>query len=113
MAATQRNTQLSTQLCIVRTGNTTRDTPTANNIMAARISPSAVVRYFSGDDTALPEIFFEGSDDELGMEDQELDDSEPPFEPLEVEDQGEFTVMIHIIIYTCGIIRNIKGRYTL
>ena len=67
--------------------------------MAARISPSAVVRYFSGDDTALPEIFFEGSDDELGMEDQELDDSEPPFEPLEVEDQGEFTVMIHIYMW--------------
>ena len=58
--------------------------------MAARVSPSAVVRYFSGDDIALPEIFFEGRDDELGVEDAELDDSEPPFEPLEVEDQGEF-----------------------
>ena len=54
--------------------------------MAERISPSDVIRFFSVDDSALPEILFEGSDDELGMEDEESDDSEPEFEPLEIED---------------------------
>ena len=54
--------------------------------MAHQLSSEAVISYFSGED-ALLEVCFEGSDDELGMED-ELDDSEPDFEPLEV-DQGE------------------------
>ena len=73
--------------------------------MAARISPSAVECYFSGDDTTLPEIFFKGSNDELGIEDEELDDSEPHFEPLEVEDQSEFTIII--LLYACSVVRNI------
>ena len=57
--------------------------------MAHTLSSEAVISYFSGED-GLPEVCFEGSEgseDELGMED-ELDDSEPDFEPLEV-DQGE------------------------
>ena len=53
--------------------------------MAQKLSSAAVIRYFSGED-ALPEVFFEGSDDEL---DEIEDDSEPDFEPLEVPDQGE------------------------
>ena len=56
--------------------------------MAQKLSSAAVIRYFSGED-ALPEVFFEGSDDELGLEDEIEDDSEPDFEPLEVPDQGE------------------------
>jgi len=47
----------------------------------ATISPGAVVRYFSGDSSALPEYFFEGSDDELCMEDPESEsdmDEEAP-----------------------------------
>ena len=42
-------------------------------VSMATISPGAVVRYFSGDSSALPEYFFEGSDDELSMEDPESD----------------------------------------
>ena len=37
-----------------------------------RIPASAVVRHFQGheqEDWAIPEVFFQGSDDELGMED--------------------------------------------
>ena len=56
--------------------------------MAQKVSSAAVIRYFSSEDT-LQEVFFEGSDDELGMEDETEDDSEPDFEPLEVTDQGE------------------------
>ena len=56
--------------------------------MAQKLSSAAVIRYFSGEDT-LPEVFFEGSDDELGLEDEIEDDSKPDFEPLEVPDQGE------------------------
>ena len=52
--------------------------------MAKRFSPSAVIRYFSGEEGA--EVIFEGSDDDLGMEDEEPYDDEPPFEPFEVED---------------------------
>ena len=55
--------------------------------MAHKLSSEAVISYFSGED-GLQEVCFEGSDDELGMED-ELDDSEPDFEPLDV-DQGEW-----------------------
>ena len=57
--------------------------------MAERFTSKAVISFFSGDDSALPEVFFEGSEDELGMEDEESDDSEPEFEPLEVTDQGK------------------------
>ena len=41
-------------------------------VSMATISPGAVVRYFSGDSSALPK-YFEGSDDELSMEDPESD----------------------------------------
>ena len=34
-----------------------------------RVSAVDVVRYFSGDDTILSEVFMEGGDDDLGMED--------------------------------------------
>ena len=56
--------------------------------MAHKLSSAAVISYFSGEDT-LPEVFFEGSDDELGMEDESEDDSDPDFEPLEIIDQGK------------------------
>ena len=56
--------------------------------MAQKLSSAAVIHYFSSED-ALPEVFFEGSDDELGLEDEIEDDSELDFEPLEVPDQGE------------------------
>ena len=53
--------------------------------MARHFSSGAVVSYFAGDDTeGLGEVIFPDSDDELGMEDEEDDDSEPAFEPLEV-----------------------------
>ena len=39
-----------------------------------RIPAAAVVRFFEGDENHLPEVFCEGSDDELGME--EYSDSE-------------------------------------
>ena len=59
--------------------------------MVQKLSSAAVIRYFSGEDalSGLPEVFFEGSDDELGLEDEIEDDSEPDFEPLGVPDQGE------------------------
>ena len=57
--------------------------------MAKRFSSKAVISFFSGDNSALSEVFFEGSEDELGMEDEESDNSEPEFEPLEVTDQGK------------------------
>ena len=51
----------------------------------ARYSSNAVASYFTGDDVeGLGEMIFSGSDDDLGMEDEEEDDSEPDFEPLEV-----------------------------
>ena len=46
-----------------------------------RIPASAVVRHFQGDESCLSEVFFEGSDDELGMEDFYSDsDEETPGE---------------------------------
>ena len=40
---------------------------------------------FTGEDQdGLGEITFPGSDDDLGIDDEEEDDSEPDFEPLEV-----------------------------
>ena len=51
----------------------------------AKYSSSAVISYFTGDDDeGLQEIVFSGSDDELGMNDEERDDSEADFEPLEL-----------------------------
>lgn len=35
-----------------------------------RVSAASVVSYFNGDEAALSEVFMEGSDDELGMEDE-------------------------------------------
>ena len=53
--------------------------------MARLFSSREVINFFSGeDDEGLSEVIFPGSDDELGMEDEEDDDSEPEFEPLEV-----------------------------
>ena len=55
--------------------------------MAEKYSSSAVISFFSGEDNEnLLEAIFEGSDDELGMEDVEEADSEPDFEPLELSD---------------------------
>ena len=54
--------------------------------MAERLSAQAVISYFSGEDG---EIVFDGSDDELGMEDEEFDNSEPDYEPLET-DEGNY-----------------------
>lgn len=50
--------------------------------------------FFRGDDSDLAEIVFADSDDELGMEDMEHDDSEAAFEPLETT-----TNIIHFVIY--------------
>ena len=51
----------------------------------ARYSSRAVISFFSGEDEeSLKEMYFSGSDDELGMDDELEDDSEPDFEPLEV-----------------------------
>ena len=69
-------------------GSYTHSLTSYAHTMAHKLSSAAVIRYFSGEDT-LPEVFFEGSDDELGMEDETEDDSEPDFEPLEVTEQGQ------------------------
>ena len=51
----------------------------------AKYCANAVISLFAGEDEeGLGEICFHGSDDDLGMEDEEYDDSEPEFEPLEV-----------------------------
>ena len=51
----------------------------------ARYHANAVISLFAGEDEeGLGEIYFYGSDDDLGMEDEEEDDSDPKFEPLEV-----------------------------
>ena len=47
--------------------------------MAKRFSFKALISFFSGDDSALPEVFFEGSKDELGMEDEESEDGSECF----------------------------------
>ena len=66
--------------------------------MARRLSASAVISYFSGEEGS--EVLFDGSDDELGMEDEEPYDDEPPFEPLEVDDElGKF--LVYTCVYTC------------
>ena len=41
-----------------------------------RVSAAAVVKYFNGDESFLPEVFMEGSDDDLGMEDEYSDPSD-------------------------------------
>ena len=57
--------------------------------MANTFSSKDVISFFSGEDSGLSEVVFADSDDELGMEDMEHDDSEAAFEPLEVTDHGE------------------------
>ena len=64
--------------------------------MAQRFSSNAVISYFGGEDSeGLGEIVFDGSDDELGMEEEEVDDSEPAFEPLEIADGGKIRPYIY------------------
>jgi len=41
-----------------------------------RVPAAAVVRYFHGQDGYLSEVFMEGSDDDLGMEDEFSDSSD-------------------------------------
>ena len=38
------------------------------------ISPRTVIKYFSGEDGAISELCFDGSDDDLGMEDEDIYD---------------------------------------
>ena len=74
--------------------------------MARRLSASAVIQYFSGEEGS--EVLFDGSDDELGMEDEEPFDDEPPFEPLEVHDDielGKIIVDMYIILKIIYIIK--------
>ena len=57
--------------------------------MAQHFSSSAVISFFSGEDReGLGKVVFEGSDDELGMEDEMYDDSEPA---LEITGEGNDT----------------------
>ena len=57
--------------------------------MAEIFSSEAVVSYFSGEDSeGIGEVMFDGSGDELGMEDEETHDSEPEYEPFEPFDGG-------------------------
>ena len=57
--------------------------------MASRYSASAVISYFTGDDTnCLGESICDGSDDDLGMEEWESDETESNYEPLDGSDQG-------------------------
>ena len=45
--------------------------------MASRhVSAARIVSYFNGDDASLSEVFMDGSDDDLGMEDEYSDSSE-------------------------------------
>ena len=56
--------------------------------MSRRVSLSSVVCFLSRDDDAMFSVtFFEDSNDELGMEDEEECDTEPAFAPLGVSDQ--------------------------
>ena len=41
-----------------------------------RFSADTVVSYFNEDEDAVPEIFFMGSDDDLGMEDELTDEED-------------------------------------
>ena len=52
----------------------------------AWISPRSVIKYFSGEEGSLSEICFDGSDDDLGMEDEDPYD---PIDPLyQSDDEG-------------------------
>ena len=52
-------------------------------IAMAWISPRTVIKYFSGEDGAISELCFDGSDDDLGMEDEDPYD---PMDPLHESD---------------------------
>ena len=53
--------------------------------MARLFSSSEVISFFSGEASeGISEVIFPGNDDELGMNEEEDDLSEPEFEPLEV-----------------------------
>ena len=52
-------------------------------IAMALISPRSVIKYFSGEDGAISELCFDGSDDDLGMEDEDPYD---PMDPLHESD---------------------------
>ena len=57
-----------------------------------RVSAVDVVRYFRGDDTTLSEVFMEGSDDDLGMEDESSESSDEESnseEPPHTEPDGK------------------------
>ena len=57
--------------------------------MAAKFTTESVISFFDGEDRdGLAEVIFDGSDDELGMEDEVENDSEPDFEPLDLIDEG-------------------------
>ena len=53
--------------------------------MAGRLSPAPSFAFFNRDETALSEVFFEGSDDELGMENEEEDGSVANFERCQIK----------------------------
>ena len=53
--------------------------------MARLFTTGEVINFFCDEnDEGLSEVIFPGSENELGMDDQEDDDSEPEFELLEV-----------------------------
>ena len=57
--------------------------------MASKFTTESVLSFFDGEHRdGLPEVLFDGSDDELGMEDEEENDSEPDFELLDMIDEG-------------------------
>ena len=49
----------------------------------AWISPRTVIKYFSGEDGAFSEFCFDGSDDDLGMEDED------PYDPRDSLDESD------------------------
>ena len=63
-------------------------------IMTAWISPTRVIKYFSGEEGGLSEVCFDGSDNDLGMEDEEPYD--PPYMS---DDEGMHNSQKIIIIW--------------
>ena len=53
----------------------------------ARISPRSIVKYFSGEEGALSEMCFDGSEDELSME------GEDPHDPLYSPQAGTINIL--------------------
>ena len=52
--------------------------------MMAWISPRSVIKYFNGEEGSISELCFDGSDDDLGMEDD--DPYEGTYDPLQHSD---------------------------